>query len=404
MKLHGSGFIVTRTQAEFLGLGRRDMLDRHIRPYRHGRDLTSRSRDAWAIDLLGLSEADVRRRFPEVYQHLLTSVKSERDANKRATYRDNWWLFGEPRRELRPALAGLSRYIATVETTKHRVFQFLDASVLPDNMLVCVASADAFHLGVLSSRAHLQWTYANCGLIGVARFEAGHRYTKSLIFETFPFPEADEAQRRAIGDLADELDQARKEVLAAHPDLTLTGLYNLRDKLRSGLSLDPLEQEQRTRGRVDLLAELHRRIDRAVADAYGWPADLRDDEITARLLALNAERRMEERRGRVRWLRPDYQQARAGVTSIAASEREEQMEAALALPVRKTPFPRDAVGQTAAVLEALRGGGTLSAAAIADRFAQGRRVTPRIAATLAALARLGHLATDGAGYRLRRAA
>jgi hypothetical protein len=74
-------------------------------------------------------------------------VKPERDQNNRATYRDNWWIFGEPRRDLRPALAGLPRYIATVETAKHRLFQFLDASILPDNMLIAIASNDAFHLG-----------------------------------------------------------------------------------------------------------------------------------------------------------------------------------------------------------------------------------------------------------------
>lgn len=34
----------------------------------------------------------------------------------------------------------------------------------------------------------------------------------------------------------------------------------------------------------------HRALDEAVAAAYGWPADLPDDEILARLLALNLER------------------------------------------------------------------------------------------------------------------
>ena len=34
----------------------------------------------------------------------------------------------------------------------------------------------------------------------------------------------------------------------------------------------------------------HRALDAAVLAAYGWPADLTDDEILARLLALNLER------------------------------------------------------------------------------------------------------------------
>ena len=400
VKLHGAGFIVTPTQAAFLGLGRRDGLGRHIRPYRHGRDLTARARDVMVIDLLGLEEEQVRRRFPEVYQHLLTAVKPARAANNRASYRDNWWLFGEPRRELRPALAGLSRYIATVETAKHRIFQFLDAAILPDNMLVCVASDDAFHIGVLSARVALAWTSAQGGTL-----EDRPRFTKSLCFDPFPFPSATPAQRAAVGALAEELDATRKDVLATHPDLTLTGLYNLRDQLMRGEPFSLPQQDARMRGRIDLIAELHARLDAAVAHAYGWPADLADAEFVTRLVALNAERRAAEKRGHVQWLRPDYQQRRAGVNAVGpAAPAPEQFEVALPVAAaRKPAFPRDAIGQTAAVFDALRRG-VVTADRIAAGFSQGRRVEPRIAATLQALIRLGHADRDEQGYRLRRAA
>ncbi|MFN9161624.1 MAG: class I SAM-dependent DNA methyltransferase [Alphaproteobacteria bacterium] len=122
VKLHGAGFIVTPAEARHLGLGRREDLDQHIRPYRNGRDLTAIPRNVLVIDLFGLEPENVRKRFPEVYQHILDKVKPERDVNNRATYRDNWWVFGEPRSDLRPALKGLSRYIATTETSKHRMF------------------------------------------------------------------------------------------------------------------------------------------------------------------------------------------------------------------------------------------------------------------------------------------
>ncbi|WP_213982490.1 DNA methyltransferase [Sphingomonas sp. dw_22] len=402
VKLHGAGFIVTPSEAEALGLGRREGLEAHIRPYRNGRDLTGHARGAMVIDLLGLDEAEVRRRFPEVYQHLLQTVKPERDGNNRATYRDNWWLFGEPRRELRPALAGLARYVATVETAKHRVFQFLDAAVLPDNMLVCVASDAAWHLGVLSSRFSVEWALRAGGWLGIGN---DPRYSKSRAFDPFPFPDAGPEQRGIIGDLAEELDAMRKDVLAVEGDLTLTGLYNLREKLVRGDAFTVVEQDQRRRGRVDIVAELHARIDDAVADAYGWPRDLSAEEIVARLVALNAERRGEEKAGRVRWLRPEYQISRAGILQLPVGAREEQIEALLPeATARKPGFPRDAIGQTAAVLRELRGGGALTAAAIARRYAQGMRVERRVAATLAALVRLGHVVVEGEGYRLRRAA
>ncbi len=143
------------------------------------------------IDLFGLTEEQVRKTYPAIYQHLLQTVKPERDQNNRAVYRDNWWIFGEPRANLRPALAGLPRYIATVETAKHRVFQFLDGTTVPDNMLIAIASADAFHLGVLSSRIHVVWALAAGGLL-----EDRPRYNKTRCFDPFPFPAATEARGR----------------------------------------------------------------------------------------------------------------------------------------------------------------------------------------------------------------
>ena len=38
------------------------------------------------------------------------------------------------------------------------------------------------------------------------------------------------------------------------------------------------------------LDSAHRELDQAVAAAYGWPVDLSDDEILARLFELNQER------------------------------------------------------------------------------------------------------------------
>src|ERR1019366_1510955 len=97
VSLHGAGFIVTEDEARTLGLGRIDGLDRHIRPYRNGRDITGTPRGFLVIDLFGLTAEEVRERFPEVYQWVLDRVKPERDQNSRNSYAANWWIFGEPR-------------------------------------------------------------------------------------------------------------------------------------------------------------------------------------------------------------------------------------------------------------------------------------------------------------------
>ena len=402
VKLHGVGFIIAKSDIKMLG-GRQE-LGRHVRPYCNGRDLMGRSRNAWVIDLFGLAEVEVRRRYPQIYQHLLQTVKPERKTNNRPSYRDYWWLFGEPRRELRPAIDSLTRYIATVETSKHRVFTFVDGETLPDNKLVCIAMAHGWALGVLHSRVHLLWYLANAGMIGVFHLPAV--YVKTSSFDPFPFPELNEAQATTIGELAEELDATRKAVLAENDDLTLTGLYNIRDMIRSGTVLTTIDEDRRRRGRVDILIELHERIDAAVIEAYGWPTAIDDASVVERLVALNVERRVEERAGKVRWLRPDYQIARAGLTALPTVRLEqEQIEVLLPTTAAKKPsFPRDAIGQTAAVLAALRGGVPATAEAIARRHAQGRKVERRVLATLEALERLGHVANAGGGFVLRRAA
>jgi hypothetical protein len=307
VKLHGSGFIISPAEAEHLGLGKRDGLNQHIRPYRNGRDILQNSRGVLVIDLFGLDEKSVRQRFPEVYQHVLTTIKPERDGNRRETYAKNWWVHGEPRKDMRPALSGLTRYIATPVTARHRIFQFVDISVLPDDALIAISSQDSFELGVLLSNTHLEWTYANCGLIGVASFEKGHRYLKTNCFDPFPFPDATPEQRATIAELAEELDATRKAALAEVPGLTMTEIYNLRAKLQSGEKLSPTDEDRARAARAGIVHRLHEQIDAAVADAYGWPADLAPSEIVTRLVALNAERAKEEAEGHIRWLRPEYQ-------------------------------------------------------------------------------------------------
>lgn len=411
VKLHGAGFIVTDAQAVMLGLGRRPGLERHIRPYRNGRDLTTRSRDAWVMDFHGLDADTLRRDFPEAYQHLVEQVKEVRnedgvvigrDVNRRSAYRDGWWLFGEPRGDFRPTLEGLPRYIATVETAKHRVFQFLDAAILPDNMLVCVADDDAASLAILSSRAHLAWCVASGGVL-----EDRPRYTKSRCFDPFPFPPRDEAMRTRLREAGEALDAHRKQVLADHPDLTLTGLYNVLELIRAGAPLDAKAEAIKQRGLVVILRDLHDRIDALTAQAYGWPDDLSPAETVARLAALNQERAREEAAGRVRWLRPAYQQPRAGLVPTRTGDLT-LVPGVGSGPSRRPRFPTERYEQPLAIQAALLAAATpVAPPDLARRFhGGGARLEPRISRVLATLHRYGHVERlpDGRWIAARRVA
>jgi hypothetical protein len=405
VQLIGSGFIVTPQEAAHLGLGKRQGLEKHIRLYRNGRDLMGVSRNVMAIDLFGLTAEQVRHDFPEVYQHVVQTVKPERDSNNRASYRKSWWVFGEPRGDLRPALENLPRYIATVETAKHRVFQFLDAEILPDNMLVAIASNDAAQLAILSSGIHRNWVSANSASLGM--YIGDVRYTKSRCFDPFPFPDASEAHKATLRALGEELDATRKRVLAEHPDLTLTGLYNVLEKLKSSAALTPEDEDVKHRGLVLILKELHEQIDRAAFDAYGWLHTLSDEEILARLVALNAERAEEEARGLVRWLRPDYQRPRFGKGLVSEVAIELDLgDTVIAIDKGLPVFPKDRYEQPLAVKRILMSTTyPMSADAIARAFkGPAKPRLRRIEDILKVLVRYGDITQQGEGKFAARAA
>lgn len=370
VKLHGSGFIVTPGDAANMGLGRVEGIERVIREYRNGRDLTQTPRGVFVIDLFGMDIDRVRDEYPEVYQWVFDRVKPERDQNKRATYRDNWWIFGEPRAKFRPAVEGLDRYVATVETSKHRFFVFLEQSVLPDNMLVNIALDDAFYLGVLSSCIHVTWALAAGGTL-----EDRPRYNKTRCFDPFPFPVCPEELRLRIQDLAESLDAHRKRQQELHAGLTMTGMYNVLTKLRTGETLTAKEKVIHEHGLVSVLKQLHDDLDAAVFEAYGWPTDLTDEQILERLVDLNAERAEEERNGHIRWLRPEYQnpagtKAPSQVAMGSSSGTDpEASPAATALPSAK-PWPKKLPDQIAAVrdLIASTGGSSWTTDQVATAF------------------------------------
>ncbi|MEI6494246.1 MAG: DNA methyltransferase, partial [Verrucomicrobiota bacterium] len=339
--LAGSGFIITEKEAAMMGLGSIEGIENHIRPYRNGKDLTDSPRKAMVIDLFGLDSESVRLRFTSLYQHVLTHIKPERDANRRPRMREKWWLFGENRKGFRAASSGITRYISTVETAKHRFFLFLPIDVLPDHKLNVFAIEDAFFLGVLSSRIHTSFALA-----AGSRLEDRPVYLQSRCFLPFPFPDCNEAIKAKIRALAEELDAHRKRVQAEHPTLTLTGIYNVLEALREERPLTAKEKIIHDQGLVSVLRQLQDELDAAVAEAYGWGdlwearAEARggafldfktglvcqvdsepegfaqaqanfeqelDQEILTRLAALNAERAAEEAQGIIRYLRPEYQ-------------------------------------------------------------------------------------------------
>ena len=307
--LIGSGFIIDDLERQNL-LHLEPSAALIIRPYMSGRDLTSGGRGLYTIDAHGLEERKFVEEHPRLYQHLHATVLPQRQTNARKSYRDRWWIYGEPRSDLRAALAGLNRFVITARTAKHRMFAFTDITTLAESRLVAFALTDASALAVLSSRFHSVWSIAWGAKQGVGN---DLNYNIGECFDPFPFPaDVSRSLMDRIRAEAEALDALRKHVLAEHVDLTLTKLYNVLEALREGRTLTPQERDIHDRGLVTLIRQHHDAIDEGVADAYGWGDEHRagtldEETILTRLVALNKERAAEEARGLVRYLRPEFQ-------------------------------------------------------------------------------------------------
>jgi hypothetical protein len=312
-----------------------------LKPSWNGLDLTRRPRDGWIIDFgTKMKEADASL-FEAPFGCVEAQVKPERMRNNREAYRKYWWRHGEPRVAMRGAIAGLTRYIATPHVSKHRIFIWLDSSVLPDKMLIVIARADDTTFGILHSRFHEIWSLR----MGTS-LEDRPRYTSTTTFETFPFPagltprdtaivgwaEPGEAQQGtpeppasvglrasaqptgtnahphadAIAAAAKRLNQLRENWLnppewvdwVITPEEEKAG-FPKRPQAKPGHEAELKKRtltnlyNAKSAGKAAWLDMAHKQLDQAVAAAYGWTdytPEMPDEEILRRLLALNLDR------------------------------------------------------------------------------------------------------------------
>lgn len=237
-----------------------------VRPYLTAADITDRvdqSPSRWALDfrLMTLEQA---MKYPAALAIARELVRPERSKNRRKAYRDNWWLFAEPRRAMRTALEPLSRFVALPRHAKRAAFVWQSADVLASDATDVFAFDDDFSMAVLQSRAHVAWAWHNASTL-----ETRLRYTPSSVFETFPWPDrATDEQREVAADACRRLLARRAELCEQH-QVGLTKLYNAMDE-----------------GAYTDLKALHREVDEAVAACYGWPKGVAQDdaELVARLL------------------------------------------------------------------------------------------------------------------------
>ena len=208
--------------------------------------------------------------FPELLEQVRRLVKPEREPNNRAVYRDRWWHFAEKRPSLYHAIgqgssfakhpAGwdssvtLARALVRLITSKHHTFAMVSTAQTIDQTLNVFALDDAAQFALLSSELHVAWWYKQGATFGASRYP---RYIQSDVFQTFPYPEPWDTVAFALAPMGVAIESQRS-VVASEFGLGLTPIYNA------------VHQPDSKSDSVALLRELHRRLDVAVRDAYGW--------------------------------------------------------------------------------------------------------------------------------------
>lgn len=151
-------------------------------------------------------------------------------------------------------------YILIPEVSSERRYYvpmgFMSPDTLCSNLVKLVPDATRYHFGILTSLVHMAWMRAVCG-----RLETRYRYSKDIVYNNFPWPEASDGDKEKIGVLAQAILDAR----ALFPDCTLADLYDQ--------TTMPPE-----------LRKAHQENDKAVMRLYGFPPNATEPEIVAELM------------------------------------------------------------------------------------------------------------------------
>ena len=295
-----------------------------LRPWVNGNALVTARRRLWIIDAGVAMSLDQMSQYAAPYEHVLKVVKPERDRNKEDRTKDNYWIHKRPGPDMRIAVGGLVRCAAIVRHAKHLIISWINPIYLPDDGIYVFARDDDYFFGVLHSRFHQVWSLAQG--TQVREKESGFRYTPTTCFETFPLPDESlrdfAAWQENISAAAKALNELRERWLNP-PEWTMTEVLEFPGTVGGPWNryltpetrhlkpgdvgtvryprLVPKDAECAAKLKARTLTQLynerptwldlaHKKLDAAVAAAYGWPADLSEEAILEKLLQLNLAR------------------------------------------------------------------------------------------------------------------
>lgn len=169
----------------------------------------------WCLWLNGANPSDLRN-LPYVLERVKL-VKQFRIASKKEPTQkaaERAYEFAEIRQ---PNSSYIVIPMHTSENREYIPFGFFTKHWILHNSCTCIPNAKIYHFGVLSSKMHISWTKLVCG-----RLEGRYRYSNTLVYNNFPWPEPSRNQKEIIEEKAQAVLDERKK----YPDSTLADLYD----------------------------------------------------------------------------------------------------------------------------------------------------------------------------------
>jgi hypothetical protein len=327
-----------------------------IRPVCNSEDLIKTPSRRWIVDTADLDEERASK-YEKPFEIIINRVKPKRDINRDKWLRVNWWSPQRMRPEMRKSVEHLNRFLITTTTSKHRLFIWLTHPTLPDHQLIVFSSSQDYFFGLLHSKIHEVWSLAQGTQLREKESGFRYTPTTCFETFPFPFaddlekpldnleaelnaakhyahiglreepsPRTPDEHRAAIAAAAKELNELREHWLnppewTAEKILEFPGSIGgpwdryidksqiVNPKSQIGQvrypRLEPRDADCAAKLKDRTLTKLynerpawldlaHKKLDTAVAAAYAFPADLSDEQILEKLLALNLERAAEE--------------------------------------------------------------------------------------------------------------
>ena len=235
----GGNLILSQGERDSI-LSKDKKLECCIKRYVGSRDFINNDEIRYCLWLRGI-DPSIYRKSDDIMKRLeaVKIMRMNSSAAPTRAYADRPFLFFS-------APQGNGDYLCIPEVSSSRrryiPIGFMDGNTIASNKLLIIPDATLYHFGVLTSNVHMAWTRVVCG-----RLKSDYQYSGANVYNTFPWCEPTEEQRKLIEVTAQMILDAR----AKYPNSSLADLYD-------DLTMPPE------------LRKAHNENDKAVLKAYGF--------------------------------------------------------------------------------------------------------------------------------------